>query len=407
MIVETPQRPTQELPTARPPRSILGGDTVRLTDLIRTLRAGKTTLFGMTIAGTVLATGLGLIIPVQYQATAIIVPPQQQQSMASALLGQIGSLATMSGRDLGLKNPADVFIGLARSRSIADSLIRRFNLQSLYKLSTMEDTRKRLGQATTFETGKDTLIKISVDDRDPQRAADIVNAYIDEMYQQNRRLAMTESAQRRLFFEQQLETERSALNAAELAFQKTQQTTGVLQVNTQAEMAIRTIAQLRAEITAREVGLDQMKLWATANNPQMVRLETELSGLRSQLHKADQSPTRAASPLISAAKLPEAGLEYVRGLREVVYHQTVFEVLARQYVAAKIDEAKEAPLIQTVDRAVPPDKKIWPPRTLFTLGGAVLSFLLACALVLVRPFARLMLLDCSNDIGNLAGAVAR
>jgi len=384
MIVETPPRHDTEPST---PPGVFGAEpeSVRLMDLARVLKAARYKLLAATVAGLLAGYGLAWLIPLRYRATAIIIPPQQQQSMASAVIGQLGSLAGMSGRDFGLKNPGDLYIGLARSRSIADAIIRNFGLKSLYELQTMEDTRKRLARVTTMESGKDTLIKISVEDRDPKRAADIANAYIDELQKQNSRLAVTESAQRRLFFEQQLESERNALAAAEVSLRKTQQTTGVLQVNTQADVAIRTIAQLRAEITAREVIMERLKLSATPSNPEVMRLEAELKGLRDQLRRADQAPTRSASALISAAKLPEAGLEYVRGMRELVYHETVYELLARQFVAARIDEAKEAPLIQTVDRAVPPDKKSWPPRVLFGLAGGVLSALLAAAVLLWRP----------------------
>jgi uncharacterized protein involved in exopolysaccharide biosynthesis len=324
------------------------------------------------------------LIPIQYTATAIIMPPQQQQSISTALLGQIGAIASLGGKDLGLKNPSDLYVGIARSRTVADEIIGRFGLKALYGERTMAATRKQLEKYTQIESARDTLIKISVSDREPKRAADLANAYVEELYKQNSRLAVTESAQRRLFFENQLAGEKNALAAAEVSLKQTQQRTGVLQVNTQAEVGIRAIAALRAEIATREVALERLRLAATSNNSEVISLEVELSGMRAQLHKLEQTPNRRGDPLIPPSRLPEVGIEYMRGLRELTYHETLFELLAKQYVAAKIDEAKDAPVIQIIDHALPPDQKSWPPRAILSLAGMLTAFLVGSALAFVK-----------------------
>jgi uncharacterized protein involved in exopolysaccharide biosynthesis len=82
--------------------------------------------------------------------------------------------------------------------------------------------------------------------------------------------------------------------------------------------------------------------------------------------------------------VPKVGLEYVRALRELQYNETLFELLSKQYEAARIDEAKDAPVIQVVDSAVPPERKSWPPRALLISLGTFLSGLLACLIALGR-----------------------
>jgi uncharacterized protein involved in exopolysaccharide biosynthesis len=351
-------------------------------DLLLAIARRKRLILGMAAAGALVAAAIALLVPPQFTGTAVIMPPTQQQSTASALLGQLGPIAGLAGRDLGIKNPADMYIGILTGRTIADDLIRAFDLQNLYRVKTMMEARKRLAALSSISSGKDSLIKISVDDRDPRRAAAIANAYVDELYKQTNRLALTDSAQRRLFFERQLAAERTALADAEAALKATQQRTGVLQVNAQVEAVIRSIAQMRAEIAGREVSLQSLKGAATDRNPEVVRQESELAALRAQLQKLEASAGthRAGDPAIPAAQVPQVGLEYMRALRDLKYHETLFELLSKQYEVARIDEAKDAPIIQVLDPAVPPERKSWPPRALFIIGGALGSGFFGCLL---------------------------
>ena len=322
-----------------------------LLDLLLTLAERKWLILSMAFAGGLAMGIIAFLLPPMYTATASIMPPQQQQSTASALLGQLGPLAAAAGSSLGVKTPADLYIGILGSRTIADDLIRTFDLRRLYHGWTLFETRRVLAKRSSFSTGKDPLIKISVEDSNPKRAAALANAYLDELSKQNDRLALTESAQRRLFFERELEAQKKSLADAEVALRKTQERTGVLQVNSQVESIIRSMAQLRAEIASREVALSSLKSAATPENPEVVRQETEVAAMRDQLRKLEASndASRPGDPLIPTSRVPTVGLEYVRALRDLQYNETLFELLSKQYEAARIDEAKEAPVIQVVD----------------------------------------------------------
>lgn len=355
-----------------------------LLDLLLIIAERKWFILWMTLAGGAVFAVVAFLLPVRFTSTAVIVPPQHQQSMTMALLGELGPIAGLAGQDLGIKNPTDLYIGILGGRTIADSLIEKFKLREVYDVETVSDARKVLGTRSSFSAGKDSLIKIAVQDGDPKRAAEMANAYVQELYHQTSRLALTESAQRRLFFEQKLESEKSLLADAEAALRSTQEKTGVLKVDAQVESVIQSMAQLRAAIVAREVALASLKTAATSQNPEVVRQESELASMRQQLRQFEsrRGPQRTGDPLIPISKVPELGLEYVRALRELKYHETLFELLAKQYEIARIDEAKDAPLIQVVDPAIPPERKSWPPRGVFTAAGAACFGLLACLLAL-------------------------
>ncbi len=350
-------------------------DGISILDLLLILARRKWLILGLTFLGGVIATIIAFLVPPTYTATAVIMPPQQQSSMAAAMLSQLGGAAGLASQSLGIKNPSDPYIGILSSRTVADELIAQFNLQKVYQTAKLTNTRKALSGKTKFNSAKYSLIQISVEDRDPERAADLANAYVDKLQAQNSRLAITEASQRRLFFEKQLEAEKDSLANAEAELKKTQEQKGIFQVSSQVQVVIASMAQMRAEVTAREVNLERLKAGATTNNPEVLRQEIELKALRSKLGEleASSSQKRSGDPFLPTSMVPEAGLEYARRLREVKYHETLFEILAKQYEAARIDEAKQAPIIQIVDRAIAPDVKSAPARAIYLMMGVLLG----------------------------------
>jgi uncharacterized protein involved in exopolysaccharide biosynthesis len=345
-------------------------------DLLLVLSARRRLILAAVLAGGLLATALAFLVAPTFTATAVIMTPQQQSSSAAALLGQLGGAAAgVASQSLGIRNPADQYVGILGSRTVADELIAQFGLQDLYRKKNLTDARKKLASVTRFNSAKYSLIQISVDDKDPKRAADLANAYVDRLQEQNSRLAVTEASQRRLFFERQLEAEKLHLADAEAALKRTQEQRGIFQVSSQVEVVIQSLAQMHAEITAREVSLQRLKAGATTQNPEVLRQEIELAALRGQLQELEASSTkkRTGDPLMPTTMVAAAGLEYTQRLREVKYRETLFELMAKQYEAARIDEAKEAPVIQVVDRAIPPDKKTAPVLSVYLILGVLLG----------------------------------
>jgi len=340
---------------------------------------------------TAAALALGLLVAAllkpTFTARAVILPPQQQQSSAAAIAGQLGSLlGGGAGGGLGLKNSGDLYVGILQSRTIADRIIAKFDLMAVYRTKRIEDARDDLKKHATFLAGKDGLIDLAVTDHRAQRASDIANAYVDELYVMNATLAISEASQRRVFFDQQLAEEKTALAAAEGALKSTQERTGLIQLGGQAESIIRSIAELEAEISSREVELQAARAFATDQNPDMVRLQEEIAALRRQLAKLEDDRRRLApgDTQMPAGRVPAAGLEYGRNLREVKYHETLVDLLSRQFEAARIDEARSAPVIQVIDRAVPPDKKSGPQGLLLSLEFGLAGFCGTCLCMLTR-----------------------
>jgi tyrosine-protein kinase Etk/Wzc len=279
-------------------------------------------------------------------------------------------------------NPADLYVGILQSRTISDAIIVKFNLKAVYDVEGFHGARKRLARNTTIKAGRDTLIRIEVSDHDSKRAADLANAYVSELAIQNSGVALTEASQRRLFFEQQLVKEKNLLANAEVDLKNTEQATGLVVPTGQADAMMRSISQLHAEILSRQAQLAGLKTYVADENPRLQRLTKEISSLQTDLGKLENGAHVAGRAEVPVGELPQAGLEYVRRLREVKYHEALFEGLSKQYEAARLDEAKAAPLIQVIDRAVTPEKKSWPPRA-WIVGGSVLLAAIATAVRIV------------------------
>jgi tyrosine-protein kinase Etk/Wzc len=363
---------------------------ISFLELFRTLSRRKQTI-GLAVAITaVVAVAIAFLLPAKFRAEAVILTPQQTQPSLSAMAqlsglgsaaGGLSSLGLLSG--LAMRSPADLYIGILESRTIADRLITKFNLKQVYKDEDFYAARKQLARNTTIKTGRDTLIRIRVEDRDPNRAAQLANAYVDELSQQNSRVALTEASQRRLFFENQLGKEKNALADAEIAMRDTQQSTGLVAPTGQAEGLIRAVSQLHAEILTREAQVEAMKTFASDDNPRLQTAKREVSALQTQLSKLERGNHIPGTPEVPAGELPQAGLEYLRKYRDVKYHEALFEILAKQYEAARLDEAKSSPLVQVIDRAVPPERKSWPPRAILILAAIALAALVSSFSILI------------------------
>jgi tyrosine-protein kinase Etk/Wzc len=358
---------------------------IDILDLILALLQAKGRIAACTAVFIAAGLGLSLYLKPVFTATAVIMPPQQEQSSSSALMGQLGALgglgAGAAASSLGLKNPADMYVGILQSRVIADTLIDRFHLKEEYRQKLRMGARSVLRGNSEFEAAKDGLIYIRVKDHDPKQAAALANAYVDELHSMNSRLAIGQAAQRRLFYDQQLASEKKALAAAEDDLKQTEEKTGLIQLSGQAEMTIRNIADARAQIASREVQLGVARTYATEQNPDVTRLQQEIAALKSQLSILEDAQQRIVpgDVQIPGGRVAAAGLEYMRKLREVRYNESLFELLAKQREAASIDEAKSAPVIQVVDPAEAPELKSGPSRVLIILGLGFLGFLLSSA----------------------------
>lgn len=368
-------------------------DEIHLVDILLVIAKNRRTIGFTTLMASVVVALYSLTMPNIYTATSRILPPQQPQSTATMLLGQLGGalggLGATAGRDLGIKNPSAMYVGMLQSRTIADDLIQQFHLDKVYRTKRESDTRQTLAENTDVSDGTDGIITINVDSKDPKLAADLANGYTEKLQELMSRLAIGEAGQRRLFFEKQLKSAKEDLANAEVALKTTQEKTGILQLDSQARVIIESVASVRAQIAAKEVQLSAMQSFATPENPDYVRTQNELTALRAQLARLEQSqPEGHGNVQIPTENVPSAGLEYVRRLRDVKYYETLFDVMAKQYEAAKLDESKSSGVVQVLDPAVVPDKKSKPKRSILVLFTALISCILATMFVFVREALR-------------------
>ena len=361
---------------------------ISLLDLLIVLAERKRIIVRITAVFAVLAVIISLILPVRYTALVTLLPPQENSSMGGMLasqLGNLGGMAALAGGSLGIKNPNDRYVAMLQSRTVEDAMVQHFGLMQEYHAKLLSDARKAFESHTTVDgSSKDGLIHLSVEDHDARRASELANGYVDQFRDLSQHLAITEASQRRLFFQQELEQTKNNLANAEVALEQTEQKTGVIQPDSQERALIESAASLRAQITAREVQIQGMQTYATGENSELIQAQQELAGLRAQLAKLGGSEDTSGNEfMIPKGLVPKAGMEYIRKLRDVKYYETIFDILARQFEVAKLDEAKEGALIQVVDPAIPPDRRAFPKRGLIVIGTTVAGLFIGVLLALL------------------------
>ena len=398
MALEVPQaelKPQTAAPSVH--GSIAGpSDDISLFDLLIILAERRRLISWITIVFACSAIIVSLLLPKSYKATVTLLPPQQSSSVGASLVSQLGNMgggmAALAGGSFGIKNPNDMFVAMLKSRTVEDAMVQRYNLQSEYRSRYLSDARKSFESHVTVDgNGKDTMIHISVEARDPNRAAELANGYVEQFRSLSEHLAITEASQRRLFFQKELEQAKNNLASAEEALKATQEKTGLIQLDSQSRALIESAATLRAEVAAREVQIQGMQTYATSENAQLVQAQRELDGLRAQLAKLGGSGSGETDEfIVPKGKVPQAGIEYIRRVRDIKYNETVFEILARQFEVAKLDEAKQGALIQVVDPAIPPDRRSFPKRALIVIGATFAGLFIGILVALLQAgFRRL------------------
>jgi uncharacterized protein involved in exopolysaccharide biosynthesis len=364
-------------------------DEISLLDLLIVLAKHKRLVLGLPLVAAVVAAIISFLLPNVYTGTTKMLPPQQSASAASALLNQLGGalgglLGGAGGSALG-RNPNDLYVGMLKSRTVADNLISRFELGKVYDEDRLSDTRKRLEKETTIAAGRDGIITIEVEDRDPKRAAELANAYVEELMKLTKVLAVTEASQRRLFFERQLLQAKDSLTGAEIVARQGLQKGGLAQVDAQGRSMIAVTARLRAEISVKEVQLGAMRTFAAEGNPELQRTQQELEALRRELSRVEGSSSVAA--IGRGDTSGNRGLDNLGLLRDVKYYEFLYELLAKQFELAKIDEAKDATVVQVMDRAIEPDRKSKPRWALVVLVSTLVALFVSILWAFIRETA--------------------
>lgn len=352
--------------------------TLTLSNLASMAAVRWRLIVGAFVAAALLGFAVAHLIPVWYTAKTVILPPQQQQSAAASAIAQLGALAGLAGGIASVKSPADQYVALMQSTTVSDRIIDQFSLQSVYKTDFRQQTRKQLKDVVRITVGKkDGMISVEVDDSDPQRAAAIANAYVDELRRMSNALAVSEAQQRRMFFEQQLAQTKERLAKAQVALEESGIGQGALKV--EPKSAAESYARLRAQATAAEVKLQTLRRMLAEHTPEVMQQQAALAALREQVARAERQDDG------------RGGSDYIDRYREFKYQEALFDIFVKQYELAKVDESREGALIQVVDAAQPPELKAGPKRGLITVAAALLALLASCVVVVIAGLRRLSL----------------
>ncbi len=354
-------------------------DEISLIDLAIALGQEKKTLFAVPLFTTSVAIVVSLIMTPVFTAKTLMMPPQQQQSSAASALASLGALAGLAGGAAGVKSPDEMYIAFMESESLQNSIIKKMSLQTRYEAKTLTDTRAGLKGAVKITSDKKSgLISIEATDKDPVFAAQLANVYIDELHNLLGRLAVTDAQQRRVFYEDQIKKTQADLVNAESRFRLANEKSGMQMTSILAETSLRANAEMRGQIAAKEVQLQAMSRFETTQNPDVQKLTSEMSALRQQLSKLESgsgNTTTAVNPMQQEAS---------QAYRDIKVQQAMLEVLIKQYEIARVDEAKEGPLVQQVDPATPPERRSKPKRSLIVLVSALGGLFLGVLAAFVR-----------------------
>jgi uncharacterized protein involved in exopolysaccharide biosynthesis len=370
---QTPEKPGQI-----PPEACYDEDEINLLDLLLVILKRREMIFKAVCVVFILSIIISLLLPKSYIATSRILPPQEKGSSMSGLLSQVGgSLGGLASGMFGGNSTSDVYIGILKSRTVADNIIKKFNLKDYYEIEYMAVMYEKLADISSFDVdNKSQIISIMVEDHDPQRAADMANSYVEALDYMNRSVNITEGQRKRAFLEERLQTVKEDLIRSEINLKVFQEKYKLISINEQAKVTIEGAASLKAQIIAAQTELEVLKNFGTQKQNEALKLQAGINELQKQLSKIESGGDENAF-YIPFNELPELGMQLARLTREFKIQENVFELLTSQYELAKIEEAKDVNTIQLLDKAVPPDKKAKPKRGLIVILCTFAAFFIA------------------------------
>lgn len=360
---------------------------ISLFDCWRTLVKRKK-LIGLLVGGAFVGSiVVSLLLPKIYASTASLLPPQQESSLTAGLgalqlgAGALGGL----GGFVGLKSPADLWVGILKSQTVEDAIISRFDLMKIYKAKTIEDARDALNKRIWIRKSKEDIIFVTIEDRDPQRATRMANAFVEELDTVNKNVVMTSGGRMRVFVGKRLGETKEELAKVEEEVRIFQDQYRAVKLDDQSKAMIEAIGKVKGQLMARDVELQTLLSYATPTNPQAEILKSQVDELRSTLRDLEDGEKGASASIksvfIPTAKIPDLALQYSRLVREAKVQETLYGLLTQQYEIARVQEAKDSPTVQILDIAKVPQKEARPRRVqialLSTFTALFFSVLLA------------------------------
>ncbi len=393
-------------------------DEINLLDYWRVLRKRGRMILGLIFISVFAAGFLSYFVMTKiYESKASILAPKESGGAASALAAALQ--ASGAGQFLGNILPPtgsnrDIFVAILKSRTMGQDLVDRFKLKEYYKAKYNDEAIKGLQNATDISVSKEGVISATVEDKDPKLAADIANAYVTNLDRLFAKLGTTDASRQRAFIAERLEKTERALRQAEEALRRFQENNKAIVMQEQAKSAIEETAKVKGAIVAAEAQLEFIRSFSTESNPQVLAQKRQIEELKRQLGQMQygrgaELPPESANPgeprrefRVPFTRVPELGMELIRLTRDVKVQETVFSLLMAQYEQAKINEARDTPSVQLLDKAVPAERKSKPKTTLNMAIAGALSLFVGIFLAFFLEYVERMRKQEAVSAGKLA-----
>ncbi len=367
----------------------------RLFSKLRLLWQQRRFLIRCSAVGLVAATLIAFLIPKQYESTARLMPPDSQSTSSLAMLAGLsgsGGLGMLAGDLLGIKSTGALFVGVLRSRTVEDRIVDRFDLKKVYGMSLQMQARQKLEERTAVtEDRKSGIITITVTDHDPQRAAAMASAYVEELNTLISQLSTSSARRERIFLENRLTAVKQDLESAEQDFSHFASSKGAIDITEQGKAMVEAAASLEGQLIAAQSELEGLKQIYSDNNVRVRSTQARINELRQQLRRlggkaedvaVDGIEKASDTPYPTLRQLPILGVPFADKLRRLKIQEAVFETLTKQYELAKVQEAKEVPSVKELDAPAVPEHKSFPPRLVLMVLGTFCGAMLGMVWVL-------------------------
>jgi tyrosine-protein kinase Etk/Wzc len=381
-----PQTTGQQMPSPQ----FQDDDTINLLDYLEVIAKRWKMIAIVTTAACVISIVVSLHLPKIYSSTAMILPPQQNQGMMG-MMGQMlgGELSSLAGSMLGTSTPADQYVSILQCDRIKGAIIDRFKLMKEYSVDYRLDMYKKMDNIIDVSVGKkDGIISITAEDKDPKKAADIANAYVDELEKVTVKLSSSGAGQNKVFLEDRLARAKVDLAKAEDALKLYQTKNKALDITEQAKATIEGVAQLKAQLAIQEAQLASLRAYLTDDNDEIKTAKASIANIITQIARLEGNGRGSSIP--SVGSVPALGEQYLRLMREFKIQETLVELLTKQYEMAKLSEANDVANVQVIQRAEVPDKKAKPKRSLIVLASTFASGFMAVLFAFICEFASRM-----------------
>ena len=342
---------------------------IKAVDVLTVLLRRRWFLIWNFLIVAVVSIIISLLLPKWYTSKSVLLPPASGAPELSAFTsGSIGSiLGGMTGISGG---EVDVYLAILNSRTLKQTVIDKFDLPKVFNLKGkyyIETVFKILDERTAINYDMESgVISVSFIDKDPQRAADVANYFVSQLDKINKELSVRKAKFEREFLEQRVDLNYKEIDAAEQALKEFQEKYNAVAIPEQMVAALKTAAELKAQLIALQVQYEVDKATMDTDHPALKELNKQISAIEKRLASFDYPSSefgKGKGLFPGFADVPSLQKQYTELRREVEIQNSLLEFLLPQYEGAKIQEAKDTPSIQILDRAVPAEKKTKPKRS--------------------------------------------